>query len=68
MSLSCLVWKVGRPSFSAVYLLTPGEWALHLEVFFFEELHRRWGILDVDLLASRFNAKRNRFVFETKDT
>lgn len=46
-------------------LIAGREWYLHLEVF--QDLHHRWGMADLDLLASRFNNKWDMFVFKGKD-
>lgn len=45
--------------------LTSGEWAVHPEVF--EKLCRRWGTLNVHLLASKFNVKLDRFICRIRD-
>ena len=43
----------------------PGEWSLHPEVF--EAICLRWGIPDVDLMASKFNHKVPAYLSRARD-
>lgn len=43
--------------------LDPGEWSLHPEIF----QNLKGGKNQVDILASRFNSKLNKFVAKTRD-
>lgn len=45
--------------------MSPGEWSLHPEVF--QVICRKWGTPEVDVMASRFNAKVAKFVSRTRD-
>ena len=46
-------------------IVDPGEWSLHPEVF--QELCRRWGRPDVDLMASRLNCKVPVYLARARD-
>ncbi|XP_073491076.1 uncharacterized protein [Aquarana catesbeiana] len=71
MHVPCIsaVFIPGIENWQADYLsrqqLLPGEWSLHPDVFW--AICQRWGVPDVDLFASRFNKKIDRFVARTKD-
>ncbi|CAJ0944859.1 unnamed protein product [Ranitomeya imitator] len=45
--------------------LASGEWELHPEVF--RQICLRWGTPDVDLMASRLNAKVHNFIARSRD-
>ena len=45
--------------------LSPGEWSLHPQIF--QVICQRWGMPDVDVMASRFNKKLDRFMSRTRD-
>ncbi|CAJ0958217.1 unnamed protein product [Ranitomeya imitator] len=45
--------------------LASGEWELHPEVF--HQICLRWGTPDVDLMASRWNAKVHNFIARSRD-
>lgn len=45
--------------------LDSGEWFLHTQIFLM--LFQKWGTPDVDIVASRFTKKLNRFVIRSRD-
>lgn len=63
------VFIPGIDNWRADYLsrqqVLPGEWTLHPDIF--QSICQRWGTPDVDLFASRFNARVGNFLSRTRD-